>query len=226
MYRSIFLITLFLSNALLSSAQEEETVTRRNKMFIGIQAGSVVRIPFTLYDGVDYKKEQLPDCTFGLSFQHNFSKRFSFRAELNYEKVRYRNTYNKIDTIIVSYIKAPTGAPLIAPYKSVYCYEYISAPVLIKFNIIAQDKNLLFIDAGTCGTYVFRSYERIYSESFNYSHKYRHKAYAGSFNIDAFAGIGYDRKLDSRMHLTIEARDHFTTEDHIWRFFVGFSYRL
>lgn len=204
----------------LLNAQEEETLTSRNKMFIGIQAGSVACIPFTLYDGVDYKKEQLPDITFGLSFQHNFSKRFAFRTELNYEKVTYRYTHYPQDSIKVQYYNATT--PLKAPYKAIYAYEYISAPILIKFNIIAKEKNLLFVDAGICGTYVFRSYANIRSESGNYSYKYRQS----TLNLDAFAGIGFDRKLDSRMHLTFEARNHLSTEGHAWRFFVGFSYRL
>ncbi|HET6225131.1 MAG TPA: outer membrane beta-barrel protein [Bacteroidia bacterium] len=224
MYKFSFFIVLFLTSVTLSTAQtqEEEALTRLNKMFIGIQCGPVFRIPTTLYKDSDYKIDELPSCTFGLSFQHNFSKRFTFRTELNYEKVTSR--YSVYTNRILFYEFTASSVPALrsTPYTVTYSDESFTFPVLMKFNLIAQEKNTLFVDAGTVVNHFFRSYVAVRSDTENNSGK-RHMS---NYMLGGFFGLGYDRKLDSRMHLTIEARNNTLTYLRDWRLLIGFAYRL
>lgn len=201
-YKSFFLIGLFFLIAQFLYAQKNKNVAEGN-IGLGIQGGFLFNTPLKTTHSNDImathiKSENLVSCMFGVSFQNAFSKRVKFHSELNYEKMESRVTTHEYTP--VKELEHRTSD------------EYIALPVFLKFSLIKHKSTYFYLDAGIYVSYYFRSYVQNVNTSDQYL-SYSYKLKENSICDGALAGLGFDWKLDSKMHLTFEIRDHFLVHE-------------
>lgn len=216
-------------------AYSQTATTFSKETYIGIHGSPTVYLPSWHLNSETRKIEPGMGYMAGISFQHNFSKRFALCTELNYEQIGYRTVAKISDDII--YQDVFIGNVFLLPMDQTIKKQYISMPLTLKFNMIKRKKFSLFLNTGSYLNNFFSeditttnhfTGEIIHSNHFSRKEKY----------IGAIAGLGIDCSLSKNLHLLVEARDYFFNRylhetdpnfeltSHSFRLLAGLSYRL
>lgn len=191
-FYSVFAFLLL--NTLGASAQEYKP-----RAFMGIHAAPVL---YKRYKHNPPETINLRGTGFvtGISSQTDFSKRFSFHVELNYEQLLYAYVVKP----------HPDDAGHLALYHAIKTTN-ITAPISFKYHFIRGTRTCAFLNFGNYWTYKLSEESRdshLTGEVSISNLKENH-----SLGLGFLAGLGMERSITERIKLTLELRDAFMLID-------------